>query len=251
MLLVIPAIEIKGGKCVQMVQGHEGFVYSDHPIEMAKLWRQENSKSLYVADIDGALTGHPVNTDIIAQMVKSIDIPISLGGGIRTFADVQRAFEEIGAYRVILGTMLIENPDDAKRAIEVYGPSKVVAALGVSDGRIRVKGWTEDSGLPPLSAALNAKALGFRRIVYSDISAHGMLNKVNFDAIRSLAERVQMRITASGGIGGLADLLKLQELEPLGVDSVVVGRALYSNQFACQEIWRICEAGKYPYTAKV
>src|SRR5512141_2249973 len=128
MLLVIPAIEIKGGRCVQMVQGIEGFTYSDDPVEMAKLWRRENAKSLHVTDVDGALAGHLVNTDIIRTMVETVDIPIELGGGLRTFDAVKFAFE-LGMYRVLLSTMVIENPDEAKRVIETYGPSKVVLGI--------------------------------------------------------------------------------------------------------------------------
>src|SRR5206468_480172 len=112
-------------------------------------------------------------------------------------------------------------------------------------------GWKENSGLTALSVALNAKQLGFKRIVYTDILRDGTMTGPNFDAIRLLAEKSGMRVTAAGGISGLKDLLRLQELEPLGVDSAVIGRALYENKFSCQGIWRMCEAGEYPYTAKV
>jgi phosphoribosylformimino-5-aminoimidazole carboxamide ribotide isomerase len=184
-------------------------------------------------------------------MVRTVDIPIELSGGLRTFDDVRRAFDEVGVYRVVLGTIFIRNPDQAKRAIDSYGPSKVIVGIDEYDGHVKINGWTEDSGLLAISAALNAKALGFRRVVYSDITAHGMLRSPNFDFLRQLAEAAQMRITASGGIAGLDDLLKMQELEPLGVDSVLIGRALYANKFACQHIWRRCEAGDFPYTARV
>lgn len=250
MLLVIPAVEIRGGKCVQMVQGAEGFVYSDDPVEMAKLWRKENAKSIHVTDVDGAEAGHLVNAAVIERMVKTVDIPVELGGGIRTFADVQRAFS-IGTYRVVIGTMLIERPDDAKKAIEAYGPNKVVLGIDVENNMVKTRGWKDTSGLTPISVALNAKALGFRRIVYTDILRDGTMRGPNFAAIKLLAEKSGMKITASGGVGTLDDLLKLQELEPFGVDSVVIGRALYENKFSCQGIWRLCEAGDFPYTAKI
>jgi phosphoribosylformimino-5-aminoimidazole carboxamide ribotide isomerase len=188
---------------------------------------------------------------MIAQMARIVDIPIELGGGLRTFDDVQCAFDKVGVYRVVLGTMFVQNPDEAKRAIDVYGPNKVIVAIDEYNRHVKVNGWTTDSGLLAISAALNAKALGFRRIVYSDITAHGLLRSPNLDFIRQLAETTHMRITASGGIAGLDDLLRMQELEPLGVDSVLIGRALYANKFACQGIWRLCEAGDFPYTAKV
>jgi phosphoribosylformimino-5-aminoimidazole carboxamide ribotide isomerase len=250
MLLIIPAIEIKGGKCVQMVQGIEGFVYSDDPIEMAKLWRKENAKSLHVTDVDGAIEGRLVNFDVIERMVKTVDIPVELGGGLRTFEEIKRAFDA-GIYRVVLSTMVIENPDEAKRIIETYGPSKVILGIDAKNGIVKTKGWAADSGLTAISVALNAKALGFKRVAYTDILLSGMMRGPNTDALKSLAEKTGMRITASGGISSLDDLLKLQEMESLGVDSVVIGRALYENKFACQELWRLCEAGNYPYTAKI
>jgi phosphoribosylformimino-5-aminoimidazole carboxamide ribotide isomerase len=250
MLLVIPAIEIRGGKCVQMVQGTEGYVYSDDPVEMAKLWRKENAKSIHVTDVDGAEQGHLVNFSTVQRMVNTVDIPVELGGGIRTFDDVEKAFA-IGAYRVVIGTMFVERPDDAEKAIEKYGANKVVLGIDVENNIVKTRGWKDTSGLTPISVALNAKALGFRRIVYTDILRDGTMRGPNFPAIKLLADKSGMKITASGGVGSLEDLLKLQELEPLGVDSVVIGRALYENKFSCQGIWRLCEAGEFPYTAKI
>lgn len=250
MLLVIPTIEIKGGKCVQTVQGVEGFVYPENPIDMAKLWRKENAKSLHVTDIDGALGGHIVNRDVIERMVRTVDIPIELGGGLRTFDAVKHAFD-IGIYRVVISTMLIEQPDEAKRVLDTFGASKIVLGIDAENGIVLTRGWQETSGLTALSVALNAKTLGFKRIVYTDILRDGMMTGPNFDAIKLLAEKSGLRITAAGGISGLKDLLKLQDFEPLGVDSVVIGRALYENKFSCQGMWRLCEAGDFPYTAKI
>ncbi|HUN67032.1 MAG TPA: 1-(5-phosphoribosyl)-5-[(5-phosphoribosylamino)methylideneamino] imidazole-4-carboxamide isomerase [Bacteroidota bacterium] len=250
MFLVIPAIEIKSGKCVEMIQGVEGYVYSDDPIEMAKLWRKENAKSLHVTDVDGALEGRLVNFDVIERMVKTVDIPIELGGGLRTIAEVRRAFDA-GVYRVVLGTILIENPDEAKKILDTFGASKVVFGIDAAHGYIMTRGYRFAAGLTALSAGLNAKALGFRRIVYTDITLDGTLRGLDLPGIRMLGEKTGLRITASGGISGLADLLRLRELEPYGVDSAVIGRALHSNKFACQELWRMCEAGNYPYTAKI
>jgi len=250
MLLIIPAIEIRGGRCVQMVQGTEGFSYSDDPVEMARLWRLENAKSLHVTDVDGALQGHLVNVDIIKRMVATVDIPIELGGGLRSFESVKQAFD-LGMYRVLVGTMVIESPEEAKRVVETYGPSKVVLGIDALDGIVATHGMAESSGLTALSVALNAKALGFRRVVYTDIRVDGTLRGVNLKVLRELAEKTGMRVTSAGGISGLDDLLKVQELERLGVDSVVIGRALYENKFSCQAIWRRCEAGNFPYTAKI
>jgi len=250
MLLIIPAIDIAGGKCVQMVRGTEGYVYSDHPVEMAKLWRKENAKSLHVTDVDGAREGRLVNFETIELMVKTVDIPIELGGGFRSLDEVKKALD-LGIYRVVLETMLIENPEEARRALETWGPSKIVAGISVLDGIVRMRGWTRSSGIPAVSLALNAKELGFKRILYTEIAADGTLAGPNIPAIRQIAEASRLRITVSGGVSGLDDLLRLQELEPLGLDSAIIGRALYENRFSCQNIWRLCEAGEFPYTARV
>jgi len=250
MLLIIPAMEIKGGRCVQMVQGVEGCTYSDDPVEMARLWRLENAKSLHVTDVDGALRGRLVNGAVLQRMIDTIDIPIELGGGLRSFEAVRQAFE-IGVYRVLIGTMMIENPDEAKRVLEKFGPSKVVLGIDAIDGVVATHGWSESSGLTAITVALNAKAIGFRRVVYTDVRLDGTLRGVNRKILRELGEKTGLRVTAAGGIAGLDDLLRVQELEPFGVDSVVIGRALYENKFSCQKLWRRCEAGGYPYTAKV
>jgi phosphoribosylformimino-5-aminoimidazole carboxamide ribotide isomerase len=250
MLLVLPAIDIKGGRSVQMVQGVEGFAYSDDPVEMARLCRMENAKSLHVTDIDGAMQGHLVNTETIKRMVERVDIPIALGGGLRTVGEVKKAFD-LGIYRVRVGTMVIQNPDAAKQLIDLYGPSRIILGIDAMDGIVAAKGWVESSGLTAMTVALNAKALGFTRMVYTDIRLDGTMRGVNLPALRDLGEKTGLRITASGGVGGLEDLLRIQELEPYGVDSVVIGRALYQNNFSCQALWRMCEAGNYPYTARV
>ncbi|MDD1750217.1 MAG: 1-(5-phosphoribosyl)-5-[(5-phosphoribosylamino)methylideneamino] imidazole-4-carboxamide isomerase [Methanothrix sp.] len=250
MLLLIPALDIKDGRCVQMVQGVEGYRYSDDPIEMAKLWRKENAKALHVTDIDGAMQGHVVNAEVIERLVGTVDIPVILGGGLRTFDAVKKAFE-IGVYRVLVGTMVIEKPDEAKRVIDTFGASKVVLGIDAMDGIVAMRGWAETSGLTALTVALNARALGFRRVMYTDIRLDGTFRGVNLKVLRELGEKTGMRITASGGISGLDDLLKIQDLEPFGVDSVIVGRALYENKFSCQGLWRRCEAGDYPFTARV
>lgn len=250
MLLIIPAMEIKNGRCVQMVRGVEGFAYSDDPVEMAKLWRKENAKSLHITDVDGALQGHLVNLGIIEEMVSAVDIPFELGGGLRTLADVRRAFE-LGVYRVVISTMFIEDPDEAGLVIEEFGPSKVVLGIDAMDGIVATHGWVESSGLTAMTVALNAKSMGFTRIHYTDIRLDGTLRGVNTKILRDLADKTGLRITASGGIAGLEDLFKVQELESSGVDSVVIGRALCENKFSCQQIWRMCEAGGYPYTARI
>lgn len=250
MLLVIPSIEIKKGKCARNVQGIGINTYSDDPIEIAKLWRKENAKSLHITDVDGAIRGYPVNFDIVKQIVRTVDIPIELGGGLRQYDEVRKVLSS-GIFRVVIGTMLVENPDEAKQALDKFSSSKIVIGIDASNYRVSIKGRGEDAGLTPLSVALNAKQLGFHRLLYTDVVVDGTIRKPNFQAINSLVEKTRMKVTVSGGISGLEDLLKLQELESLGIDSVIIGKALYENKFSCQALWRLCEAGDFPYTARV
>jgi len=250
MLLIIPSIEIKDGTCVRSVQGAEGFQYTDDPVERAILWRKENAKALHFTDVDGAIAGHLVNVDVINRVVKAVDIPIELGGGLRTFEEVKKAFN-LGVYRVVVGTMLIEKPEEAKKALDAFGENRVVLGIDAENGLVKIEGRKVESGLTAISVALNAKQLGFKRVVYTDILLYRAMRGPNFAAIKMLAEKTGMKVTASGGVSSLDDLLKLQEFEPLGLDSVIISRALYENKFSCQGLWRMCEAGDYPYTAKV
>src|ERR1051325_2776667 len=142
MLLLIPAIEIRNGKCVRRVVGMDGSISSDDPVEIAKLWRKENAKALHVTDIDGAIGGRLVNFNAIAQTVKSVDTPVAVGGGMRTFDEVKKALDG-GAYRVVIGTMLIENPDEAKLIIEKFGPSKVILGIDARAESFRPRDGTQ------------------------------------------------------------------------------------------------------------
>jgi phosphoribosylformimino-5-aminoimidazole carboxamide ribotide isomerase len=250
MQLLIPAIEIKDGRCVQMVKGVEGHLYSDDPVEMARLWRKENAKSLHVTDVDGASAGHIVNGDVIRRMVETVDIPIELGGGLRTLDAVSYAMG-LGMYRVLVTTMVLEDPEEAGKVLRKFGSSKIVLGIDAIDGEVVTGGMRAASGVTALSLALRARAIGFRRVVFTDVRLDGTLRGINMTILRELAEKSGMRVTAAGGIAGLEDLLKLRELEPYGVDSVIVGRALYENRFSCQGLWRRCEAGNYPFTARV
>ena len=250
MLLVIPAIELREGRCVQQVQGVGGFSYSDDPVDMARLWRKENARSLHVTDLDGASTGTLPNAEAVKRIVDAVDIPVEVGGSLRTLDEVDRALS-LGVYRVVVGTMVIEEPEVAQKALATFGASKIVLGVDAMDGMVMMQGWKESSGLTALSVALNAKAMGFRRMLYTEVRPDDTLRGTNIKVLRDLAVNTGMRITSSGGLRGLEDLLALCELESLGADSVVIGRALYENRFSCQGLWRMCEAGDYPYTAKV
>lgn len=242
MLLVFPAIDIKDGKCVRLVQGIAGTekVYSDHPVEMAILWRGENAKALHVVDLDGAFEGEMKNLSVLKKMIDAVDIPIQLGGGIRTYDQVKQLLN-IGIYRLVIGTAAIDNPELVMQCVKDFGASKIVVGIDAKNGVVMTKGWKENTGIEAVSLALNMKQLGVSRIVYTDITRDGMLSGPNYEAIHDIALKTKLRVTASGGVSNYKDLLKLQEYESLGVDSVIIGKALYENKFPCQALWRMNE----------
>ena len=242
MILIIPAIDLKDGKCVRLVQGIEGTekIYSDDPVHMAVMWRGENAKALHVVDLDGAFEGTMKNADVLGRMIASVDIPIQVGGGVRTYEHVKDLLS-MGIYRVVLGTSAIDDPELIEQCIRDFGQRKIVVGIDAKNGIVMTKGWTENTGIEAVSLALNMKAMGVCRIVYTDILRDGMLSGPNFAEIRSIAEKTGLRITAAGGISGFEDLIKIGELERYGVDSVIIGKALYENKFACQALWRMNE----------
>ncbi len=239
MPLVIPAIDIRDGRCVRLHQGSydDETVYFDHPVKMAKLWRVQNAQTLHVVDLDAARGEGDHNRDVISEMCEALDIPIQLGGGIRTMDQIEAALE-MGVYRVILGTAAVRDPDFVEEAVDTFSARRVVVSIDARDGEVRVEGWTEGSGLDAVAFAQDMERRGVRRIVYTDISRDGTMEGPNIDAYRTLGQHLsEVKITASGGVGGYEDLLDVETLQPYGVDSVIVGTALYENRFPCQQFW--------------
>ena len=242
MTLVIPAIDIRGGRCVRLYQGsyEDETIYFDDPVKMAKLWRIQNACVLHVVDLDAARGGsedRTNNRDIIETLCRKLDIPIQLGGGIRTLDDIEKALD-LGVYRVVIGTAAVRSPDLITEAVERFSPSRIVVGIDAKDGEVRVQGWTEGSGLDAVEMALDMEKRGCQRVVYTDISRDGTLEGPNTEAYRTLGKHLKrMKITASGGIGEYEDLLRISELAAYRVDSVIIGTALYENRFPCQQFW--------------
>jgi len=242
MALIIPAIDLRGGRCVRLHQGSydDETVYFDDPVDMAKLWRVQNARTLHVVDLDAARGGsedRDDNREVIRRIAGALDIPIQLGGGIRTIEDIEQALDW-GVYRVILGTVAVRNPDLVEEAIDRFSCRRVVVGIDARDGEARVQGWTEGSGVDAVELALDMEKRGVRRIIYTDISRDGTMTGPNVQAYRNLGNALsKAKITASGGVGQHKDLVKIQTLSPYKVDSVIVGRALYENQFPCQQFW--------------
>ncbi|HEX7071756.1 MAG TPA: 1-(5-phosphoribosyl)-5-[(5-phosphoribosylamino)methylideneamino]imidazole-4-carboxamide isomerase [Rhodothermales bacterium] len=239
MTLVIPAIDLRRGQCVRLYQGSyaKETVYFDDPVKMAKLWRVQNARVLHLVDLDAARGDADDNRDVIRWICDALDIPIQLGGGIRTMEDVDEAIE-LGVHRVIIGTAAVRNPELVEEAIAKYSCGRVAVGIDARDGEVRVQGWTEGSGIDAVDLSIEMERRGCRRIIYTDISRDGTLSGPNIEGYRTLGTALKSaRITASGGIGGYEDLIRIKELTPYKVDSVIIGRALYDNKFPCQQFW--------------
>jgi phosphoribosylformimino-5-aminoimidazole carboxamide ribotide isomerase len=228
-MLIIPAIDLKGGKCVRLLRGEMSAetVYGDDPLAVGHRWVGEGAQYLHVVDLDGAVTGQPVNATAIAALCGALPIPIEVGGGVRTVA---RAAEilELGADRVIFGTAALATPAVVEEACRRF-PGRVAVGIDARDGKVAVAGWTETSDVGATVLAQRVQQLGACRIIYTDISRDGTQQGVNVAATRALAEAISIPVTASGGVGSLTDIVALKDCEGIGIDAVIVGRALYTG----------------------
>jgi len=240
MLLIFPSIEIKRGKCLHVVHGAPGseHVHSIEPVDMAILWRGENAKTLHVIDLDGVEDGTIRNKDIIRSIIEAVDIPVQVGGGLRTFEDIKTAFD-LGVFRIVIRTAAVEHPELVDRVIREYGSRKIAIGIESQGGILRIKGGRL-TDIPAIDFALDMKKRGVTRLLVSLIGNDGS-KILDTETLRTIAISTGLRITAQGGIRDYQDLIRLQELEKNGVDSVVIGKPLYENQFPCQRLWRLNE----------
>ena len=237
-MLIIPAIDIKDGKCVRLTRGEfdKKKIYLDNPRDMAIIWRKQNAKMIHVVDLDAALTGRPVNFEKIKEIVSTLDIPVQVGGGIRSVETVAQ-YLEIGVSRVVIGSAAVTNPELVEELLKQYSASQIVVGIDAQNGVPRIKGWTESSGMKDYELALEMKKRGVKRIIYTDISCDGMMQGVGFESTKQFAMKAGMKVTASGGVTSSEDLRKLRTIEKYGVDSVIIGKALYETNFPCQKLW--------------
>jgi phosphoribosylformimino-5-aminoimidazole carboxamide ribotide isomerase len=246
-LLVIPSIDIKDGKTVRVVQGIPELdckEYGSDPVEMAMIWRAENAKMLHVVDFDAAFDQSRKNFDLISKICSSVIIPIEFAGGIRSVEDAELIFS-LGVARIAINTMALENRQEFKKLFEKFGPKQVVLSLDIVDGELITRGRKKKSGLNFLNFAKEMSKFGIERCVVTDVTKNGLVQGPNITYSKEIAINTDMKVTHSGGIRNKDELIDLQELLPLGVDSVIVGRAFYENRFPCQKIWRIAESGLF------
>lgn len=226
-MLIIPAIDLKEGKCVRLERGvmSTATVYSDDPATTAKRWQGEGAELLHVVDLDGAFAKEPKNRDAIAAIVQSVAIPVQVGGGVRSLETLS-AYLELGVERVVLGTVAHREPELLLQASERY-PGRVVLGIDSRRGRVAVEGWSETTEVGPEALAAKFEDLALAAIVYTDILRDGMETGPNIEATRKLAEAVETPVIASGGVGRIEHIQALLPLAQVGVMGVIVGRALY------------------------
>ncbi len=245
-LLVIPSIDIKDGKTVRVVQGIPELdckEYGSNPVEMARLWRAENAKMIHVVDFDGAWEHSKKNFKIIKEMCSSVVIPVQFSGGIRNVDDVKKIMDT-GIIRLAINTMAFENKNELIKALKLYGPKKIAIALDILGNELVIKGRKIKTGVHYLHFAKEMLELGIERFLVTDISKNGMMSGPNIKLSLEIAEKTKARVTHSGGIRNKDELMDFKKISNSGVDSVIVGRALYENRFPCQKLWRVAECRK-------
>jgi len=241
---VIPAVDIKNGKCVRLFQGkmESETVFSDDPAAMAKRWADEGAEIIHVVDLDGAIEKSPQNLESITKIINSVDAHIQVGGGIRNQSTI-RMFLEIGVKRVIIGTEAIRNPKLVKDACKEF-PGQIVVGIDARNGMVAIEGWTKTTQIKAVDLAIQFEDSGVAAINFTDIHRDGMETGPNIEETRRLAEAVNIPVVASGGISSIEDIRNLIPLESVGVVGVITGRALYSGTLNLREAIEVLKKRK-------
>jgi phosphoribosylformimino-5-aminoimidazole carboxamide ribotide isomerase len=228
-MLIIPAVDIKNGKCVRLVQGRkeEETVFADDPAAMARKWEQAGAELIHVIDLDGAFEKSPQNLDAVKRILQTIDTPIQLGGGIRD-KETALTFLELGVQKVIIGTEAIKNPVWVERLADRFA-DRVIVGIDARNGLVAIEGWTEDTRTRAVDLAKRFENCGIGAINFTDIHRDGMQSGPNIEETRKLAEAIDIPVVASGGVATITDIQNLLPLESVGVIGVITGKALYSE----------------------
>ena len=230
---VIPAIDLRGAKCVRLYQGDydRETVYSDDPIDVALQWVALGATRLHIVDLDGARDGAPRNLAVVGRVASSVSVPLQVGGGIRT-VETAKDVISLGVERVVISTAVVERPEMAESFCSVLGPQAVAVSVDARDGYVATDGWTRSTEVTAPELIGQLADMGVRRFIYTDIVRDGTLTEPNFEAIESLLSQTQARLIAAGGISSVQHLRRLDEL---GVDAAVVGKALYTGSIRLDE----------------
>ena len=236
-MIIYPAIDLRKGRCVRLQQGSTSAetVFADDPARAASRWVSEGAEWLHIVNLDGALGEEAAaNLHALERIVKIVNVPIQFGGGLRSLVDIQRALD-LGVSRIVLGTVAVTHPDIVTSALVAYGAERVAVGIDAREGKVVIHGWQDASELGAVELAQRMARLGVERIIYTDVGRDGMLTGVNIEATSALAQASGLSVIASGGVSSLQEIRLLKELEPQGIEGVIVGMALYRGALALPE----------------
>ncbi|MBN2104104.1 1-(5-phosphoribosyl)-5-[(5-phosphoribosylamino)methylideneamino]imidazole-4-carboxamide isomerase [bacterium] len=230
-MIVIPAIDLLDGKVVRLIQGQEqsATVYSDDPLEFAIQYQEAGARWIHVVNLDGAFGRPGMNDAVIERISRNVDIPIELGGGIRTLDRIEFWLER-GIGRVVLGSVAVQSPEIIQQAIDKHGEDSIVAGIDIQEGKVAISGWTEKTQIQFIELAKNMKNLGICRVIVTDIIADGMLTGPNIDTMIDIAGNTGLSVIVSGGVGSMQDIRKVADAAGLGIEGVIIGKAIYENK---------------------
>lgn len=241
---VIPAIDLLDGRCVRLYKGDyaQSQVFGENPVEVAKMWEDQGATRLHLVDLDGAKAGKIVNLAAIEAIKNELSIPIEVGGGLRDRSSVIQLFN-IGIEWAILGTVAVEKPELVQELCQQF-PQKIIVGIDARNGQVATRGWLETSTVLATQLAVQMQELGAAAIIYTDINRDGTLQGPNLEALRELAATISIPVIASGGVSSVTDLLSLLALEPQGVEGVIIGKALYTNDIILKEALQAIGPGR-------
>lgn len=234
---IIPAIDIKNGKCVRLLQGRDDATteYSSDPVAMAKRWRELGATRLHVVNLDGAFGRASGNPEIVRRIAGEVDAKIQFGGGLRAMADIEAAIEA-GVGKVVLGTIAIDNSLLLSACLRRFGPGRIIVALDAARGKVATKGWTEVTDRLVLDVAAEMEGMGVEEILFTDISRDGMMTGPDLSTLKLLAGNTRLKVIASGGISKNEDVLMLARAGLPGITGVIIGKALYEGKIDLREL---------------
>lgn len=240
-MLVIPAIDLKGGRCVRLRQGRmeEETIYSPEPGQIAARWKSAGAEWIHVVDLDGAVAGSPMNVEAVKDIRAAVDIPLQLGGGIRDPEGIEE-WLAVGIERVILGTAATENPSMVKEACQRY-PGRIAVGIDAREGEVMIRGWLEGTSRKAADLAQEMEGYGVSVIVFTDISRDGVGGGINLVQAHEVAKTINTPLIVSGGVATLEDVKAVKELTPFGVAGVITGRALYEGTVDLAEAIRVAK----------
>jgi len=236
-MLIIPAIDLQNGKCVRLLQGRKqaATIYDGDPIKVAKDFELAGAHILHIVDLDAAFSERlSPNRRLLREIIRAIQIPVQFGGGLRKPDDVKEVIE-LGVRRAIVGTLAVESPERLKELVQIFGSDRIAVGIDAKDGEVMVRGWEQEGKIRAVELAHVVAKAGVERVIYTDVARDGMLTGLNIEQTFLIARESGLKVTASGGVSSLDDIKRVNQLSAFGVDSVIVGKALYEGRFTLKE----------------